>query len=351
MKLYSYILKCEIYQILYVQDVLSRYEDFLATVTRAFDPKFLFLTVIPLVAGLSTRLYSRLLLSVLLAEYFNTLLKWILAEDRPFWWVHETNEFTSLNRPKLYQNEYTCEPSPGNPSGHLMTSTTYLYVMFSVLEEAVLQYGRSVVIALRVCYYLMLLFISVSRMYFGCHFLHQCIFGILLGVVLTKLTMSLSFEKHLTKLSRKRRIAYCCLTCLVLLGIYWGQKLIGVDPQWSVKMAFKWCDDPFYLNPSTTLVFSAIRLTGSLVAFAIVGPVLKSAPLNWKRSIPLTLVMMAAKWVAVSYTPRYHGVVVFYLYTFLTHLLFTFGYMRLVPAVASATVDSRVQRNSRPKIN
>lgn len=54
----------------------SRYEDFLALVTKAFDPKILFLTVIPLVAGLSTRVYSRLLLSVLLTEYANTLIKW-----------------------------------------------------------------------------------------------------------------------------------------------------------------------------------------------------------------------------------------------------------------------------------
>ncbi|XP_065093159.1 glucose-6-phosphatase 3-like isoform X1 [Ochlerotatus camptorhynchus] len=351
MKLYSYLLKREIYQILYVQDVFSRYEDFLALVTKAFDPKILFLTVIPLVAGLSTRIYSRLLLSVLLTEYFNTLLKWILAEDRPFWWVRETKEFTTLNRPKLYQNELTCEPSPGNPSGHLMTSTTYLYVIFSVLEEAGLQYGKSVVIALRICYYLSLLLISISRMYFGCHFLHQCIIGILLGVAMTKLTMSLSFEKYLTKMTRKRRLAYCSLICMVLLLVYWGQKLFGIDPQWSVKMAFKWCDDPFYLDPSTTLVFSIIRLTGSLVAFAIVGPVLKSAPLDWKRSIPLTLIMMTIKWIAINYTPRYYGVIIYYLYTFSIHLLFTYCYMRLVPAIASVVVDPRVQRNSRPKIN
>lgn len=329
----------------------SRYEDFLALVTKAFDPKILFLTVIPLVAGLSTRVYSRLLLSVLLTEYCNTLLKWILAEDRPFWWVRETKEFTTLNRPKLYQNELTCEPSPGNPSGHLMTSTTYLYVIFSVLEEAGLQYGKSVVVALRICYYLSLLMISISRMYFGCHFLHQCIIGILLGVAMTKLTMSLSFEKYLTKLTRKRRLAYCSLICMVLLLVYWGQKLFGIDPQWSVKMAFKWCDDPFYLDPSTTLVFSIIRLTGSLVAFAFVGPVLKSAPLDWRRSVPLTLIMMTVKWIAINYTPRYYGVIIYYLYTFSIHLLFTYCYMRLVPAITSVAVDPRVQRNSRPKIN
>lgn len=60
----------------YFRFSFSRYEEYLATVTKAFDPKILFLTVIPLVAACSTRLYSRLLLSVLLTEYVNTLLKW-----------------------------------------------------------------------------------------------------------------------------------------------------------------------------------------------------------------------------------------------------------------------------------
>ncbi|XP_055596075.1 glucose-6-phosphatase 3 isoform X2 [Uranotaenia lowii] len=329
----------------------SRYEDFLTIVTKAFDPKVLSLTVIPLVAAFSTRLYSRLLLSVLLTEYLNTILKWILAEDRPFWWVRETKEFSSLNRPKLYQNELTCEPSPGNPSGHLMTSTTFLYVIFSVLEDAGLQHGKAVVIVLRACYYLALCLISISRMYFGCHFLHQCIFGILFGVLFTKFTMSLSFEKYLSKLSRKRRLAYVFLTCLLLLGVYWGQKLFGVDPQWSVKMAFKWCEDPFFLDPSTTLVFSIIRLSGALFAFAIVGPVLRTTSLNWKRSVPLTLAMMAAKWIAVGYTPRYYGVVLYYLYTFFVHMIFVYGYMRIVPALANVSSDSRVQRNMRLKTN
>lgn len=77
----------------------------------------------------------------------------------------------------------------------------------------------------------------------------------------------------------------------------------------------------------------------------------RSAPLNWKRSIPLTLIMMTVEWIAINYTPRYYGVIIYYLYTFSVHLLFTYCYMRLVPAMASVVVDPRIQRNSRPKIN
>ncbi|XP_058059540.1 glucose-6-phosphatase 3 [Anopheles bellator] len=344
---FGWLLKREIYQILYVQDVFSRYEDLLAIVSKAFDPKLLFLTVIPVVAGLSTTLYSKLLLSVLLTEYANTFVKWVLAEDRPFWWLNETNEFTTLNRPKIYQNELTCEPSPGNPSGHLMTSTAYLFVIFSVLEECLRSYGKLAIIALRIVYYSTLLLISVSRMYFGCHFLHQCIFGILLGIGMSRVCLSHRLEKYIAKQSRRRRVAFVGLICAILLTVYWIQKLLGIDPQWAVKMAFKWCDDPFYLKPTTTLVFSIIRLTGALLAFAVVGPVQRARLLNIKLSMPMVMAMMAFEWISLDYTPRFYGVVIYYLYTFLVHFIFTYGYLRWVPALAG--LENRVSRGERSK--
>uniref|UniRef100_A0A182RJ95 glucose-6-phosphatase n=1 Tax=Anopheles funestus TaxID=62324 RepID=A0A182RJ95_ANOFN len=347
MKGYGYLLKQEIYQIIYVQDVFSQHEEFLAAVTKVFDPKVLFLTVIPIVAGLSTTLYSKLLLSVLLTEYANTIVKWILAEDRPFWWLNETKEFSSLNRPKIYQNELTCEPSPGNPSGHLMTSTTYLFVIFSVLEEYFGNYGRFSRISLRIAYYSTLFFISISRMYFGCHFLHQCIFGIILGIVMSKVCLSHRLEKYIAKQACKRRIAFVIFLCLIVLSLYWTQKLLGIDPQWAVKMAFKWCEDPFYLKPTTTLVFSALRLTGSLFALAVVGPILKAKPLNMKLSIPMVLAMMALEWIALDHVPRNYGVVVYFSSSFLLYFLFTYAYLRWVPALAGQEI--RVSRSDRNK--
>ncbi|XP_053675825.1 glucose-6-phosphatase catalytic subunit 1 [Anopheles nili] len=347
MKLFGYLLKSEIYQIIYVQDVFSRYEEFLAAVTKVFDPKILFLTVIPLVAGLNTTLYSKLLLSVLLTEYANTIVKWILAEDRPFWWLNETNEFSSLNRPKIYQNELTCEPSPGNPSGHLMTSTTYLFVIFSVLEEYLRKYGKFPIVALRSVYYGTLFFISISRMYFGCHFLHQCIIGIILGIGMSKVCLSHRFEKYIAKQTGKRRVGCVVLICTILMVLYGTQKLLGIDPQWAVKMAFKWCEDPFYLKPTTTLVFSVIRLTGSLLAFALVGPVQKAKPLNYKLSIPMVIIMMVFEWFALHFTPRNYGVVIYFLYSFLLYFIFTYAYLRWVPALAGQ--DIRLSRHDRSK--
>jgi glucose-6-phosphatase len=216
----------------------ARRENFLAHVTRWFDPKILFLSVIPATAAFNTKIYARLLLTILLTEYLNTILKWVLAEDRPFWWVNETKEFSKLNRPKLYQNELTCETSPGMPSGHLMTSAALLYTLTEILEVYLQKINQYLKIALRTIYYTTLFLISVSRMYFGCHFLHQCIVGYFMGALVARVTTSGKFEDFMAKLTKRKRILYLLFLWCEAFAVYWVQKAFGVDPQWSVKMVF-----------------------------------------------------------------------------------------------------------------
>lgn len=55
-------------------------------------------------------------------------------------------------------------------------------------------------------------------------------------------------------------------------GGYWIQKALGVDPQWSVKLAFKWCQSHRNLHVSTTNVFALVRVSGSAFGFAIACP-------------------------------------------------------------------------------
>jgi glucose-6-phosphatase len=192
--------------------------------------------VIPITAAFNTRFYARVLLTILLTEYLNTILKWILAEDRPFWWVNETKEFTTLNRPKLYQNELTCETSPGLPSGHLMTSAALLYMLTDILEDYLQRINQYSKIALRTVYYATLFLISASRMYFGCHFLHQCIVGYFMGAAVARITTSNKFEAFVTNLTRRKRFLYTLFLLSEAFAVYWVQKAIGVDPQWSVKL-------------------------------------------------------------------------------------------------------------------
>ena len=59
---------------------------------------------------------------------------------------------------------------------------------------------------------------------------------------------------------------------LTAVSAYWLQRALGVNPQWSVSLAFKWCSDPKFLHVTTTNVFSLVRDCGTALGFAIAAP-------------------------------------------------------------------------------
>ena len=60
------------------------------------------------------------------------------------------------------------------------------------------------------------------------------------------------------------------------------------------------------------------------------------------------MAMMAFEWIALDFTPRNFGVVVYFLYSFLLYFLFTYAYLRWVPALAAGQ-DIRASRSERTK--
>ena len=57
--------------------------------------------------------------SVIICEWINQVLKWILHGHRPYWYIKSSNQqFASMSQ--LKQTPITCETGPGNPSGHVM---------------------------------------------------------------------------------------------------------------------------------------------------------------------------------------------------------------------------------------
>jgi len=46
----------------------------------------------------------------------------------------------------------------------------------------------------------------------------------------------------------------------------------GVDPQWSVRLAFKWCEHPEWIHVNTTPLFSLVRDCGSMFGLALASP-------------------------------------------------------------------------------
>jgi glucose-6-phosphatase len=51
---------------------------------------------------------------------------------------------------------------------------------------------------------------------------------------------------------------------------------IGIDPQWSVRLAFKWCEHPEWVHVNTTLLFSLVCDCGSMFGLAVATPIATS---------------------------------------------------------------------------
>ncbi|KAG8252478.1 Glucose-6-phosphatase [Homalodisca vitripennis] len=77
---------------------------------------------------------------------------------------------------------------------------------------------------------------------------------------------------------------FCVSLTLIAIsaGAYVLQLALGVDPQWSVRMAFKWCRNPEYVHVVTTPLFSLVRDCGASLGLAMASPIKLSIPLGNK---------------------------------------------------------------------
>lgn len=221
----------------------------------------MYVFVIPCLAAYNTRLYHKTLVSCIISDFLNLVLKWwekivgkrlwkfidfsifrILSEDRPYWWVHETKSYTSLTRPVLYQNERTCETSPGSPSGHLMIAASFLFVMLISVEKLIvlkfMRYRRELRYLARLIFALILIVTMISRMYFATHFLHQCIFGATMGVCVSETVMFTKFVNKAESMSKRQYFKVGCSMAAIIAVIFWVQKLLSGNPMASVQLVW-----------------------------------------------------------------------------------------------------------------
>lgn len=78
-------------------------------------------------------------------------------------------------------------------------------------------------------------------MYFGCHFLHQCIAGIVIGIYISKKVTTEEMMDRILNIKKKRAILIVFIMAILVVVFYWIQKLFGVDPQWSIRIVgFQW---------------------------------------------------------------------------------------------------------------
>jgi len=71
---------------------------------------------------------------------------------------------------------------------------------------------------------------------------------------------------------RKKLLKGAVLMIALAFAAYWLQRLLGVNPQWSVKLAFKWCNSPDHVHVSTTPIFALTRDCGTAIGLALSIP-------------------------------------------------------------------------------
>lgn len=148
--------------------------------------------------------------------------------------------YTSLTRPTLYQTDRTCETSPGSPSGHLMVASSFFYVMLLAGEKLIVLHCRScrriMRYIARLIFAATLALLSVSRMYFATHFLHQCVLGAVLGISIAEILIFTTFTENVQDFDKQKWFKIACGMAASVVIIFWFLKWFTGNPMASVHM-------------------------------------------------------------------------------------------------------------------
>ncbi|XP_014814457.1 PREDICTED: glucose-6-phosphatase 3 [Calidris pugnax] len=241
-------------------------EKFWISVTSLADPKCIFTVCFPLAYFLDRKVGVSVLWIGLVSEWLNVVLKWFLFGERPFWWVHESG-LAGKQLVVLRQFPVSCETGPGSPSGHCMVTGAALWPLVTALTALASRHSRSLVVKMSPfgAYVLLLLAVGLSRIFVLAHFPHQVVGGILTGAVLgwrlqscTLATCTLGFF-----------VATGLALLLSSLALHSLLIATGIDIDWSIRLATKWCSNPSWLRLDTRPFASISRDTGSALGLGL----------------------------------------------------------------------------------
>lgn len=79
--------------------------------------------------------------------------------------------------------------------------------------------------------------VALSRMYFACHFFHQCLLGAILGHFIARYTIRNADKMDkVYGFNKMQMLAIGVLVAVTAACVFFGQKLFGRDPLWSIKI-------------------------------------------------------------------------------------------------------------------
>ncbi|GAB0086844.1 hypothetical protein DMENIID0001_010390 [Sergentomyia squamirostris] len=256
---------CEIYQyeinqIVFLQNNFKYFSKLFLLIHDCLNAKILFNILIPLLSGLDKEIFLRTTFGALVADYLNSLFRWYFAEVRPHWWNGEAKKV------RIMQFEGTCECTPGCPSSETMILAAVLFILLSSFMKKFPQRFTSCCRTyLWMAYVSALILVSLAQVFLGVHFLHQCILGAVAGILIGSLLSSNKFTDWFLNLSKMGFHSLIISMFVSDVCSYWVQRFFGIDPNWSTKEAFKWCENSNAILPESLIMYSLMRNLGMFI--------------------------------------------------------------------------------------
>ena len=176
----------------------------------------------------------------------------MLQGDRPYWWVTEQGYNISLVQTRL-----SCETGPGVPSGHSQAAGV---IVFCLVDCSLSSFSwcraRGCRPGLWLLFLVSQLMMWTSRIYISAHFPHQCLLGFIVSLVVVR------------KFYSRGSWIQCKTFPLILFSLFLiGSSLavyvlllrLGINPDWSISLAKRHCNNPDWIHIDTTPFYAMMR--------------------------------------------------------------------------------------------
>lgn len=119
-----------------------------------------------------------------------------------------------------------------------MVTASVLFILLHLLLEkhcrSQRRFGRTIETIAWTMFGIILCGTTISRLYFGCHFFHQCFLGICCGITCSQLIKNRSLNKFLMEMDKIKAFVIAFIFAIAMLSVYYSHFAFGVDPQWSI---------------------------------------------------------------------------------------------------------------------
>ena len=177
--------------------------------------------------------------------------KWLLQGDRPYWWVPERGHNISLLQTRL-----SCETGPGVPSGHSQAAAVIVFCLVDCCVSSSWCRSRASRTVLWLLFLASQILMWTSRIYISAHFPHQCLLGFIVSLLVVR-----KFYSRGSWIQKKTfpLILFSLFLLSSSLGLYVVLLRLGHNPDWSISLAKKHCNNPDWIHIDTTPFYAMMR--------------------------------------------------------------------------------------------